>query len=188
MVQDIVRLRELCPAVAGLPSVDVAPSTWLSRMMEDDWATIAQGVCFFDSFLDGASAPAKVDAKLAHFRCDPCSAVFPSERGLLQHCRIAHKRTLRIKSFIDDSGVCPICRTNFRERYRVVRHVSDRRRPACRMQILASCPMLASEQVAAWEARDRERLRLARRAGSTHILATGSARTAGGKRIGHVQK
>merc|ERR1712060_993012 len=54
-----------------------------------------------------------------------------SEKAYLQHCRIVHKETVPIKNYIDDSGVCPECLTNFQERFRVVHHLTDKRRPKC---------------------------------------------------------
>ncbi|CAK0870212.1 unnamed protein product, partial [Prorocentrum cordatum] len=112
------------------------------------------------------------------FRCDSCDRNSPSNKALLKHKRIAHKQVAPIKAFTDDPGVCPACKTNFLERHRVIRRVTDRRRPACRNQITSTLPAQRPELAAEWEARDNERVRLARRAGSTHILAAGHAVTA----------
>ncbi|CAK0879258.1 unnamed protein product [Prorocentrum cordatum] len=99
-----------------------------------------------------------------------------------------HNETAPIKHYIDDSGVCPECLTDFKERFHVVRHLTDKRRPKCRHAVFQKCPRLPTADVQMWEARDCERKRCARQQGSTQIIATGSAITAEGKRVGHVQK
>lgn len=188
VIVDLDLLRRLAPELDAVPGCTEAPGAWMSRMREHDWPAIVQRVFFCESSLDkkavqGCHAPPGVQ-----FRCDSCDASFPTNKALLQHKRIAHKQTAPIKAFIDDSGVCPACKTDFLERHRVMRHVSDSRRPACRTQIMSTLPVQSPELVAAWEARDNERVRLARRAGSTHILAAGQAVTAAGRRIGRAAK
>ncbi|CAK0883470.1 unnamed protein product, partial [Prorocentrum cordatum] len=178
VIVDLNLLRRLAPELDAVPGCTEAPSMWKSRMRENDWTSIVQRVFFCESSLDkvavqGCHAPPGV-----RFRRDRCDASFPTNKALLQHKRIAHKQTAPIKAFIDDSGACPACKTDFLERHRVIRHVSDSRRPACRTQIMSTLPAQSPELVAAWEARDNERVRLARRAGSTHILAAGQAVTA----------
>ncbi|CAK0867018.1 unnamed protein product [Prorocentrum cordatum] len=184
VIVDLNLLRRLAPELDAVPGCSEAPSMWMSRMRENDWTSIVQRVFFCESSLDkvavqGCHAPPGVQ-----FRCDRCDASFPTKKALLKHKRIARKQTAPIKAFIDDSGVCPACKTDILERHRVIRHVSDGRRPACRTQIMSILPVQSPELVAAWEARDNERVRLARRAGSTHILAAGHAVTAAGRRIG----
>merc|ERR1712228_672101 len=127
------------------------------------------------------------DCLAANFPSSRCGLAWATDKMLLQYCRTVHKETVPIKNYIDDSGVCPECHTNFQERFRVVRHLTDKRRPKCRLAVLQRCPELPAADVQMWEDRDRERKRRARQQGSTHILATGSAITVQGKRVGHVQ-
>lgn len=59
------------------------------------------------------------------------------------------------------------------------------RRPTCRNRVL-ELPKIDVTLFDALEERDRIQLRAARRVGTTHVIASGSAVTANGKRIGHV--
>ena len=171
-----------------MPPVEVAPQTWMEMMTSPDWAQWVQQVHFSESVLDPHAGPAGSGSRPRNFPCAHCGKAFASHKALLQHCRIAHKQRVQVRLFIDDSGVCPACSMNLVERYRVIRHVTDRRRPRCRDHILASLDPLDTSLVQTWEDRDRARLRQARQEGSTHILASGSASTAAGKRIGGVQR
>ena len=68
-------------------------------------------------------------------------------------------------------------------------HVSDTRRPKCRDIILSGAfPELSNAVLTKLALADREARKQARREGHTHPIATGSAMTVRGKRIGHVQR
>merc|ERR1712060_172473 len=51
---------------------------------------------------------------------------------------------------------------DFEERFRAVRHLTDKRRPKCRHAVLQKRPRLPAADVQMWEARDCERKRRAR--------------------------
>ena len=137
------------------------------------------------------SAPAEARPHV----CDVCigasRASFPTAQGLAQHMRIKHKKRSDIHNFVNDSGVCPNCATNYVSRIRVIAHLSDTRpsRCRCRNAILNGdiVPELDPELVAKLNSRDREIKKQALRAGHTHALAAVSARTASGRRIGSVR-
>ena len=116
--------------------------------------------------------------------CSVCHARFPTERALASHCRAKHGHQLGIKQYIDGSGVCPSCGTQFRTRLRCIAHLSDRRRPRCANWVLANCRPLASDVLSRLDEKDREALREAWSQGHTHALARGPAPTREGKRIG----
>ena len=162
--------------------------TWMEMMTSPEWAEWIRQVHFSDSVLDTHASPAGGGNVPRNFPCAQCGQAFASHKALLQHRRVAHKQRAQVRLFIDDSGACPARSMNLVERFRVIRHVTDKRRPRCRDYILASLDPLDSSLVQAWEDRDRARLRQARQQGSTHILASGSAHTAAGKRIGRVQR
>ena len=124
------------------------------------------------------------------FKCDECvsSKCLATEQALLQHKRIAHKWRDPILKFIDGSGTCPICRTCFVTRLRVLAHVTGKRRDKCRRLILdGDLPTLTDEQLANLEGADREARNEARKLGRTHAIACNSARLVNGKRVGRVQ-
>ncbi len=83
--------------------------------------------------------------------------------------------------------MCPVCKTNFHTRLRVLAHLSDKRRTSCSSALVAGAhPRLASEEVLRLN-QIAEAWRNARRDGHTHAIAVMSAVTEAGKRIGHVR-
>ena len=92
-----------------------------------------------------------------------------------------------VKAYIDGSGLCPICGSNFHSRLRVIAHVSYVRRPKCGDRLLSGeCPKLSPAALSKLEAQDKVLLKAARREGRTHVIAVGFALTLEGKRVGHV--
>ena len=89
----------------------------------------------------------------------------------------------------NDTGLCPICKADFRSRIRVISHLSDVRRPKCRDRILAGeVPAIAELLFVQLQDRDKQLRKEALHQGHTHPIATGSALSAGGLRIGHVRQ
>eukprot|EP00973_Karenia_brevis_P027721 3820619-Karenia_brevis.AAC.1 len=78
------------------------------------------------------------------FVCELCEAkpAFKSAKALASHQRAKHKFRNPLGAYLDDSGICPVCGTNFHNRVRVLAHVSDTRvrskvqRLTCRQQLL----------------------------------------------------
>ena len=123
--------------------------------------------------------------------CAQCSPVvkFSTDKVLQSHRRSKHGVRSYVPQYIDDSGICPICRTKFGSRIRVVAHLSDSRRVKCSSRILAGeCPPLSVEVVTALNVRDRELKRSALRDGHTHAIAAGAATDAQGRTVGRVQR
>ena len=113
---------------------------------------------------------------------------FKSQKALLQHQRCFHGSRNEMRYYADESGICRHCNTNFVTRLRLLRHLTDSRRPVCRDAILAvSSQRLSEDLVETLDLKDREARRLAQRAGGSHPIACGPARTVAGKCIGHVQ-
>ena len=112
-----------------------------------------------------------------------------SAKALASHMRARHGARSPIKRYVDDSATCPSCKTFFCTRIRVIKHLSDSRRPTCRDRILADdallLPMSLFQKL---EARDRVLRREALHSGHTHPIASGSASTAAGRRIGSVTR
>ena len=91
--------------------------------------------------------------------------------------------------FYVEGPICPACGTNFQSRYRVLRHLSDRRREVCRSQLVnVSFKTLDLRTVEKLDLENMKLRNLARKEGHTHPIASGSARTIDGKRVGRVRR
>ena len=108
-----------------------------------------------------------------------------SSRALESHQRAKHGVRLHIKRFIG-SAVCPSCGTDFKDRLRCIRHVSDRRRTKCAEWILENGSQLSEVTLKALDAVDTGLRREAQRAGRTNHIAVAPARNACGKVVGRV--
>ena len=174
-----------------LPSPSISPMAWFCfvRDCPNEWAALVAKLNFVESVLDTCCPIVHAQHLNTHV-CDLCPEPrpsFPSAKACNQHMRIRHAIKSPVKVYIDGSGVCPICQTNFSSRLRVLAHVSDTRRPKCRDQILAgACAPLPRAVFSKLEAKDRSSLKAARKQGNTHVIATQSAITKQGKCIGHV--
>jgi len=115
------------------------------------------------------------------FACSLCAArpAFKNAKALASHMRSKHKVTSPLNKYIDTSGICPVCRTNFFSRTRVLAHVSETRvrnktgRKTCRQKLLAGdFPEITSTIFADAAIASRTERREAQRRGRTHTLAT----------------
>ena len=150
-----------------------------------EWARVVQQLFFFESVCD--TAPAEAPVLDAHV-CSECTprVRFSSRQGLLQHLRIKHKIRNPARMYIDKDGICPGCRTNFRQRTRAIAHLSDARRPACMTRMLNGefAKIGNAEYIDSLDADDNRRIREARTIGKNKPNAMGSAITQAGKRVG----
>ena len=163
-------------------------AAWRGIMVEqpETWHTIVDQMSYVDSSLD-AAAPEGMSTCPGIFVCESCPRSFGTRKALGQHSRTKHGITPEIPRCIDGSGVCPSCCANFLTRIRILSHLGDVRRPSCCDIVLSGrFAEIEPDVRAQLDARDREQLRDARRHGHSHVLASGSARTAEGKRVGHV--
>ena len=198
-IKDLCFVRDssdMCKSLLPDPAVDSSP--WLQLMYDDpeEWANLCQRVAYsYSIFDDCKDVPAYAPAVAKPHVCQLCigasAASFPTAQGLAQHMRITHRKRSIIHNFVDNSGVCPNCATNFVFRICVISHLSDTRpsRCRCRNAVLFGdiVPELSPEFVAKLNSRDREFKKQALREGHTHALAAASARTASGRRIGSVR-
>ena len=176
----------------ALPEWSVDPAAWLELMTRDPLRLCAalDRCAFVGSVLDKVSHGAT--AVLAQFTCPECPVprpCFSSAKALASHKRARHGARSPIKRYVDDSASCPSCGTHFCTRVRVIAHLSDARRPACRDRILADVTLLLPLSLyQKLEARDKVLRREALHSGHTHPIASGSARTVAGRRIGFVTR
>ena len=199
VVKDLCFVRDSSDMMKSLlpdPAIDSSP--WFQLMHDDpeEWQSVCKRVEYSYSIFDDckdvpSTAPAAARPHVCQICSDATSASFPTAQGLAQHMRIKHKQRSSVHNFVDDSGVCPDCASNFVSRIRVIAHLSDTRpsRCRCRNVVLTGdvVPELSPEIVDKLNSRDRELKKQALRGGHTHALAAGSARTAAGRRVGCVR-
>ena len=151
---------------------------------------VVHEAAFTASCLDSAASP-KAEPGCDQFLCQQCPLphpAFASNKALMSRCRAEHGARNAIIEHIGDTGVCPNCSTNFITRLRLIADSSDSRRARCRVQVMSGgYPKTPPNELARLNEADREIRKLALESGHTHPIATKSARTAAGKRIGHVR-
>ena len=155
-----------------------------------EWSGIIEACNYVDSVLDTPVAESN-SPEVRPFVCLLCSdsrPAFPSHKALASHQRTSHGVRSPMRAFAEADGLCPICKTCFNSRLRLLAHLSDTRRPKCRDKLLSgTVPPLSHKRIAVLDELDKVTRRNAQRLGQTHPVAIGSAVRANGKRIGHVQ-
>jgi hypothetical protein len=174
------------------PGHKYANDTWCHCMQHErrEYAHCIAQIFYCESALDthASDAPTALSNTHVCMLCRP-ACVFASKKALDSHSRSKHNATSQIPVYIDNSGVCPACRTSFCSRIRVVAHLSDSRRPKCRDRVLAGeFPRIAHDLFLKLQEQDRIMKRLALREGHTHVIASGSATKLDGKTIGRVTR
>ena len=90
-----------------------------------------------------------------------------------------------MRYFANSDGVCLACRSVFSSRLRLIGHLNDRRRQACRDKLCSGqFPKLPEEIVTRLDLADRGLLTAARKDGHTHVLSSFAAVRADGRRMG----
>ena len=120
------------------------------------------------------------------FSCDTCNPSFASSKALCPHRRARHGHRLAIKDFLH-SATCPCCKLDFRQRLRLIAHVSDSRRPKCRDCILQNCTPLPEATICMLGKQDTILRREAQRSGRAHHIAVLPAKRADGKKIARAE-
>ena len=160
-----------------------SPEAWLEAMCHSGWNEAVSKVFFVESILDKAAVgPGTVLGHSCHV-CNPVQ-VFATSRALESHQRSKHGVRNFMKSYIDGSGRCPSCKTQFKARVSLLNHVNDRRRPKCKEFILEQCQPLEPSTVSELDANDNELRRAARRAGRSHHIVTAPATSQDGRVVG----
>ena len=113
------------------------------------------------------------------FFCDICYLIaFKDRKALDQHRRKKHRYVSPLNDLVPDTSVCPTCGSDFRNRFRLISHLSDQRvrsrtrRTCCHIEFMKPAPQPLPEQT-------RVRLRVQQTeafpnvwsAGHTHVIA-----------------
>ena len=174
-----------------LPHPVDSPNSWVEIMKDETrWSRITSALFFASSAIDQRAPNVGVAAPTAHEHlCVECDLRFPSSRALKSHNRIKHKCRNPIMEFLDDSGICPACETNFQSRWRCFKHLADPRRQKCATKIRdGNDRRVSPSEMQKIDEEHRRCVKEARKEGHSQPIASIAARTSAGKLIGHVTR
>ena len=142
-----------------------------------------------------SEAQALVDSHVGRqsIKCTMCPLAsqpcFKTFKALQQHQRISHGARTLMRYYANADGVCSHCGTCFQSRLRLLRHLTDTRRPRCAEAILGSGAVrLSDARVEHLDLIDTMERRRAQRQGHSHPIAIAPARIVTGQCIGRVQR
>jgi len=125
---------------------------------------------------DGPSSRAISEDAL---ECEICGDTFPDTWRLSSHKWATHKMKAPFRRCIGDTSECPVCKTDFITRARLIKHLSERRvrsakrRKTCRDELMKRKPPdIPHHEYEALEAIGSYDAKKARREGHNFELAT----------------
>ena len=126
----------------------------------------------------------KVSSACMMYVCPKCVGVaFEDSKKLGMHMRVKHSMRSSFVSFVPDTSLCPICKTDFQSRLRLLTHLGEKRVRSkargisCQKAFMNSNPAPVDTcLLEELNARDAAARKVARQAGRTHELAFVSAR------------
>jgi len=163
-----------------MPDPTMQPHAWTSLINEFpyEWKELVNG---YTEYENPCTDRVLQSSHGQHeFVCSLCatSPAFKNAKALASHIRCKHKVTSPLNKYIDNSGICPVCATNFHSRTRVLAHVSETRvrnksgRKTCRQILQAGdFPEISESIFADATLASRTERREAQRRGRTHTLA-----------------
>jgi hypothetical protein len=155
LATDTELLRPFLPG--DFPNLADGPAAWSCLMRNTaSWHALVDKIHFVASVCDHTAA-VKQPSHLQHHVCE-CGAAFSSVRGLDSHKRAKHGITLEVQDRLPTS-TCPSCLKDYRERSRLLNHVSNRKQTRCHDWVMKHCAKLAP----ATAAKLRDEVRVARR-------------------------
>ena len=195
MLEDMRTLHAHVPAANSLlpePSLDHADWGDFIKDNPSMWDDCVEALFFSNSALDKRTCSDQcpdVQHKCPH--CVDPKPCFKTAKALATHNRVIHGFRSPMRFYASEKGVCPVCKTCFVTRLRLLAHLSDSRRSTCRNTILdadSNFPRLSSKKVMRLDEFDKQARADALRLGHTHPIAVGSAKRADGKVVGYVRK
>ena len=170
---------------SGLADPLNAADDWNALMhVKGAWNQIATDLMYLESSCDRNSHTDPTSV-VRLFNCDECQCGFPTSRALQSHRRARHGRTSLVNNF-PRTVVCPACGTDFVQRIRCLKHVSDPRRPKCKTWIVANCTAMSPVASKARDRVDRAERTQAYRCGHSQPLARLPAHRRDGRTVGRV--
>ena len=165
---------------AGLTDPLVGADAWNAIMSnKGSWDQVVSDLFYVESNSDRHSfdVPAEI---VSHFNCPECQRAFATSRALQSHERAKHGKTSVLKYYLR-SAVCPACNTDFAQRIRCLKHVSDPRRPKCRDWIVNNCRAMPKSMSSTLDLADRAERTAAYQSGRTQPHADRPARRQDGR-------
>jgi hypothetical protein len=191
LLSDLRFLKAHSWEYGNMPEPGVDPDVWRSAIIGDceQWQCEVRGLIFIDSVADTKT---EIPLHVRTFGCDLCPGTnklwFPSVRALATHKRTAHGQLSDIKRYAGGDGVCLACGTSFSTRLRLVAHVSDRRRPKCRDELLENHQPPPLDEVARLDALDWAYQKETRKRGHTQPLSSRQAMKLDGRNVGQIKQ
>ena len=116
----------------GDPRGDAASWVQLMCNFPSEWKELVSGFFEHGSMFDQRSSQDHNflgRAMWDNFFCDLCpnSVGFKSQQALACHKRVVHKIRSPVEQYIGNTGICPVCHTNFHARPRLLCHLADKR-------------------------------------------------------------
>eukprot|EP00973_Karenia_brevis_P014898 2033769-Karenia_brevis.AAC.1 len=113
-----------------MPDPLMQPQAWAVLMTEfpQEWRMlVVEYIDFHSPFTERSRE--EVVPHLSRHRCSVCAnaPVFKHAKALASHMRSKHGVRSDMNKYIGDTGVCPVCGTDFHNRVRLLAHVSDMR-------------------------------------------------------------
>ena len=115
--------------LSEMPDPRQQPKAWPLLIIEfpQEWRELVNSYTEYEN--PCTSSVVQPPNDLYEFSCSLCvgGPAFKSAKALASHVRIKHKVTNPLNTYVDDSGICPVCHTNFFSRARVLTHFSETR-------------------------------------------------------------
>ena len=176
ITRDLCVLRLALPELlAGLPmpDEDMTPYWDIARQCPAEWAAIvAKYNSYEDDFAASAASTLSTSAPHLMHTCQLCKRQFPTDGKLAQHMSAKHGLKCEVRKHIGDISACPVCKTDFQSRNRLVMHLMKKttkslhRKVSCRVTFMRMDPPEINKNVLArLEKRDAATNRDARRRG-----------------------
>ena len=186
IIEDIRTLKCRVGLCGPLPDPKVESRKWVDFMIQnpEKWSPAVSALHFVESQCD-SHVQSVTGSPALHCRCDVCSASFASSKTLQSHQRVKHGHRVPQRFYCDLNGMCPVGKTYFNTRLRLLAYLSDKRRDKCWSQIISNTdlyPALPQNRVEELDASDKQARATARKDGHSHPIAVGCARTVQGAR------
>ena len=85
-------------------------------------------LCVHESALDKQNVKVGASDSNLPFSCNWCTKSFCSKRALDTHARKTHAVRTPFSKYVDGTGACPVCKSVFSTRLRVLAHLADARK------------------------------------------------------------
>ena len=187
---DLQHVWRRAPSCSRFPDPILYSDAWQDFIVSEpmSWRDMVHNIAYSTSVCDAQSKHERTqDSHCMPFVCNLCPSrpAFLTSKALKMHQRTKHTLRCPARLYVDESAICPICKTDFKQRLRCIAHLSDSRRTKCWDQLMQLAPPpLPAQRVEELDLADREARKTAKRKGHTHPLAVGSAATRAGKCIG----